>query len=282
MKKNIWWIPYLLLLLLLLLLFLSIVLRYFAVDTYYKLDDFTSMKETLKHDGIAKIPNLLPENELQSIVEYVNQDKIKDAKHRILQSLDIQNKIKNLLGPDYEFHDYVFIIKKSQFHTCHRDYNGDFFNKKQKYPSYTMIVYLENMNKCLDIIPKSHKSMEHNYNITDYSQTVQCGKGDALIFNANLVHNGALNEKDNNMRIQLKISHKSDKDVLYFYNNYNKVLNSENKSPMILKKIQKHITCQFPIISHYVKEYDKNVVSDKSDGLSVLFSPFFAQLDTVK
>ena len=141
----------------------------------------------LTDDGITIIPNFISNDDIEDIKKMINNSEIVNVKKYIIQSTNAKQQIKKLFGNDYEFHDYIFLIKKSQFHTCHRDYNGDFFNKDQKYPSYTIIIYLENMNKCLDVIPASHKSKDaYNYNLTDYTQTVYCKQGDAILFNANL------------------------------------------------------------------------------------------------
>jgi ectoine hydroxylase-related dioxygenase (phytanoyl-CoA dioxygenase family) len=170
------------------------------------------------------------------------------------------------------------LIKKSQFHTCHRDYNGDFFNEGQKHPSYTIIIYLEDMKKCLDIIPKSHvQKGSYNFNLTDYTQTVTCKNRDAFLFNANLVHNGSINEYENHMRIQMKISHKDDQKTLYFYNDYNKMLTEENHSPAFFQYAQKHASCQFPFVGEVLKKYDHNDGTNSSKSRSL----FYAKLEDV-
>ena len=82
----------------------------------------------------------------------------------------IQKIINDYTDEFYQFQDYIWIIKKSSVHTCHRDNNGDFFNKGQKYPSYTMLIYLEDMDNSLDVIDKSHKAENKNafdFNISD-------------------------------------------------------------------------------------------------------------------
>ena len=57
----------------------------------------------------------------------------------------INKLIKKYTNNEYIFQDYVFIIKRSSIHTCHRDSNGDFFNADQKYPSYTILFFLEDI-----------------------------------------------------------------------------------------------------------------------------------------
>ena len=259
-----------------LFILLSISIRYFVNKSYLP----GNKPSRLQQDGIVLLPNLLSKNDMDTLHDDIDTDNIINAKMHIMHSKNIRKMIDDMLGKDYIFQDYIFLIKKSQFHTCHRDYNGDLFNNGQTHPSYTILFYLTDMGKCLDVLPESHLSMQDNYNITDYTKTIPCKKGDALLFNANLVHNGSLTESDNNTRIQMKLSHKSDIDALQFYNNYNKVLDTPNTSPMIVKQIQKHVTCQFPVISQYVKQFDTN----KSDNqtTSGFFSSFFPKLQTAK
>jgi hypothetical protein len=46
-----------------------------------------------------------------------------------------------------------------------------------------------------------------------------------------------------------KVTHKDDIKHIYYYQNFNKVLNKDNKLPFIIK-IQKNVYCMFPIISN--------------------------------
>lgn len=228
-----------------------------------------------KKDGVCVIKNLLSESEIESIKNNIKAGKTMVAKEYIINSEKIRKKIRNILGPEYKFHDYIFSIKRSQIHTCHRDYNGDFFNKDQKYSSYTIIIYLENMEKCLEVIPKSHEQLYYNViNATDPTEAVLCNAGDAVLFNANIIHSGAINEKEDNMRIQMKISHRSDQDTLYFYQNYNKELDKENTTSKLSKYFIKHLSCQFPILSTFTQQYDYDVTK-KEDDKSSIFSEFF-------
>jgi hypothetical protein len=282
--KIIWNISNILLIIIIFFIIVSVLLRIILMlgsqsDKY---------KPNLQNDGVIIIPNFISDVEIQNIKTNINNNEINKAKQYIINSNNIQTKIAQLFGNDYEFHDYIFLIKKSQFHTCHRDYNGNFFNEGQQFPSYTIIIYLEDMHACLDVIPKSHKSKDaYNYNLTDYTKTLYCNHGDAILFDANLIHNGSLNYNENSMRIQMKISNKADRKVLDFYNNYNKMLNAENNTPMAIKQIQKHVSCQFPAISYFIKQYDFNknkTVSADVDKLSIfanIFSSAFTELENV-
>lgn len=262
----------------LLLLFISLVLR----NLYKKMNIIKDKKYNLEKDGIMVVPKILTDEQSDSIRQLVEDSYLLEAKNIILDSDVIKNRINQVLGSEYEFHDYIFIIKKSQFHACHRDYNGDFFNPTQKYPSYTIIIYLENMDKCLDIIPGSHTQITNNIlNITDYTETVICRKGDALLFNANLIHSGSLNKKESNPRIQMKISHIKDRDdTLKFFQQYNKVLNKENNYLKWEKKLQKHLSCIAPGISQITQKFDSNKNTDTNNN-NIISELFYIKLDNI-
>jgi ectoine hydroxylase-related dioxygenase (phytanoyl-CoA dioxygenase family) len=264
----------------LLLLFISLVLR----NLHKKINKTKDKKYNLEKDGITVIPKILTDEQADSIRQLVEDGYSLEAKNIILGSDVIKSRIYEILGPEYEFHDYIFIIKKSQFHACHRDYNGDFFNSTQKHPSYTIIIYLEDMDKCLDVIPRSHKHVTNNVlNITDYTESVICGKGDALLFNANLIHSGSLNKSESNPRIQMKVSHINDRDdTLKFFQQYNKILNKESNHPKWSKNLQKHLSCIAPGISQLTQKFDNNKNRESNDNMGNIISKlFYAKLDNI-
>jgi len=203
----------------------------------------------LQKDGAELYKNVFNENEIN---EMKNID-YKKVKEKIIK------KLEKHLPKGYVFQDYIFVIKKSTIHTCHRDNNGDFFNKGQKHPSYTIITYLEDMDKCLGIIPKSHLNKNNDaFNFTDKIRNILCKKGDVIIFNSNLIHVGTINDKPDNLRIQMKISHKDDLDVLSYYQKYNKILNEDNNIPTPIIKAQRNLTCMFPYISNVTQKENVN------------------------
>ena len=154
----------------------------------------------LTTDGLCIIKNLLSNNEINKLKNECTNDNYSSVKEYIINNENINSIIKRYTNNNYQFQDYIFIIKKSAIHTCHRDNNGDFFNEGQKYPSYTIIIFLEHMEKCLGVIPKSHVNINSfNINITDQVKNILCNPGDAIIFNANLIHVGALNKNENNL-----------------------------------------------------------------------------------
>lgn len=214
-------------------------------------------KFNLNEDGIVKINKILSNNDLIEIQKLINNNNTKEIKSYISKNKNINNKIKKFIGEDYLFHDYIFYIKKSKIHTCHRDYNGTFFNKNVKNKSYTIIFYLKNMNSGLDFISGSHTNIYKNaINFFDTTQGINCDIGDALLFDSNIVHSGAFNIDDDNPRIQMKISHKDDIHHFDYYQKYNKILEKDNKNNKYLQRIQKNLSCQFPIISD-ITNYDK-------------------------
>jgi hypothetical protein len=189
-------------------------------------------------------------------------------------------KVVNSVGPDYVFQDYVWIIKKSSVHTCHRDNNGDFFNEGQKYPSYTALVYLEDMDKCLGVIPKSHKN-KYSYFVDFNGNLVNlpCKKGDVILFNANLIHVGTLNARDDNLRVQLKVTHKDDIDKISYYQNFNKVLNKDNTMPIHIRKAQRNLSCMFPGFSNLTQSENIRTSRGTDNGASIgVFQKWFSYL----
>lgn len=221
---------------------------------------------SLHHDGIVRIPKVLTEHDLNRIQHLSSIDETLQIKDHLLHpQSSLRRHILPLLPDGYEFHDYIFFIRRSQFHTCHRDYNGDLFHETQLHPSYTLIVYLSDMDRCLDVIPGSHRNLDHDVGMTDWTQTVHCLTGDVLLFNANLVHSGSLNDGAF-PRVQLKISHRDDMEVLNFYTKYNKVMNEESGASQPIQYLQKHLTCTFPGLSTLTRGYDANQDATKTDS----------------
>jgi hypothetical protein len=119
-----------------------------------------------------------------------------------------------------------------------------------------MLIYLEDMEKCLGVIPQSHLNKNaFNMNITDQVKNLVCNKGDVILFNANLIHVGTIHSfKNDHLRIQMKVSHKDDLEILSYYQNYNKVLKQENHLPSYIRKAQMNLSCMFPFVSNLTQK----------------------------
>ena len=237
---------------------------FFSIDKYYM-----SNTSSLKDDGFYIYKSVLNENEILDIKNSCENKNYKTPKHILLNHPNL-NKIVKSISPEYVFQDYIWIIEKSAVHTCHRDNNGDFFNEGQKHPSYTMLIYLEDMEKCLGVIPTSHKN-KYSYFI-DFNRNLVnllCQKGDVILFNANLIHVGTLNNRENNLRIQLKVTHKDDVDHLSYYQNFNKILNKDNNLPDYLKKAQQNISCVFPGVSNLTQSENIRTSRGSDNGVNV-------------
>ena len=205
----------------------------------------------LEKDGVCLFPQVLSRTQIEGVKEACIQGNYKKAKERLLHDKRLHAVIQQTLGPSYQFQDYIWIIQKSSVHTCHRDNNGDFFNQGQQYPSYTLLLYLEDMEKCLGVIPTSHKDANSfNVNLTNQVETLLCKKGDAILFNANLIHVGTIQSKDDHLRIQMKVTHEKDIPVLSYYQDFNKVLKKDNTMPKDLLQFQKNVSCMFPYVSN--------------------------------
>lgn len=207
-----------------------------------------STRDQLDTLGICSFKNVLTPSQIEMLMQSCIDNDNKTVKDYIQQCPTILDTIHKTLGPDYVFQDYVFVIKKSSIHTCHRDGNSDMFNEKQTHPSYTMIVYLEDIEGgCLGIVPGSHDG--RSLNLIGGLSSVVCHKGDMVLFNASLVHAGTLGPKSDNVRIQLKVTHKDDLEAIDFYQKYNKVADRDNTLPFPIKKFHQQMSCLAPVVA---------------------------------
>jgi ectoine hydroxylase-related dioxygenase (phytanoyl-CoA dioxygenase family) len=248
-----------------------------VVSSLFTVDVLTTKPYSLKRDGCCLLKNVLSKEDINILIQNCKHSHYKQAKEYVIAHKSILKRIQKYVSTDYNFQDYIVIIQKSAIHTCHRDYNGSLFNEGQKHPSYTVLIYLEEMEKCLGVIPKSHKSKySYSLNLTNKVEHVVCKKGDVLLFDANLIHVGALNEKEDNVRIQMKITHKDDIDVLDYYEEYNKVLNEPNHLPKQIVKLQRDLSCMFPYISTLTQtDAMKQSAKNTQGSISKLFSYVF-------
>ena len=258
---------------------LFIILLYIILFCIFHTDYINYNKiYNLKKDGCCIFKNIFNKEDICSLKNLCQNNNYEDVKKICQNNIKLKNLISETLGDGYIFQDYIFIIKKSSVHTCHRDYNGDFFNIGQKFPSYTILIYLEEMEKCLGIIPNSHKDVNsYNINLINKVENLICNPGDIILFDSNLIHVGATNKRDDNLRLQMKITHREDIDVLNYYENYNKLLNQDNVLPKPVIRFQKNFTCMFPFIANLTQNDSIETVKKHDKGKK---SSFFQKLYT--
>ena len=222
-------------------------------------------------DGFVTNTSLLSPSQVSNIKNLWNNSQYKDIHNIIQNSPEISDFIHSVLPQDYVLLDYIMFLENSVLHTCHRDNNGSRFNTDID-ESYTMIIYIDDMNECLDIVPGSHLKSDLGVYLFDKTQTWSCSPGHAILFNANLVHSGSLLSRPNNKRIQLKISRKQDIPKLLYYNNYHKLLNKSNTNSHISKVLQHGLSCQFPIVADLTQGQNKNYIQGNLSHTDKIFS----------
>jgi len=232
-----------------------------------------SYEYDLERDGVCILRNAFSNEDIDDLKNDITNSENLQAKEKLINNYSLLHKLQEKTNISYKLQDYIWVIKKSSVHTCHRDNNGDFFNKNQQHPSYTLLIYLEDMNKCLGVIPQSHKSIKsNNFNMTDNVINLLCNKGDVILFNANLIHVGTLEKnREDHMRIQMKLTHKDDIDVLGYYQKFNKILNKENNIPFEIKKAQKNFSCMFPVLSDLTQRENINSARGSDNGVTIGF-----------
>lgn len=268
---------YLLFILFFMLFFIYIIFASFLKNKIIQDTD----KYSLKKDGFVVLKNVFDNIDVQYLKNKCIENDYSTVKNFLVKNNTLHTLIHNQVGKNYVFQDYIWIIQKSSVHTCHRDNNGDFFNEGQKYPSYTMLIYLESMDKCLGVVPTSHKNL-HSFDINLINPTVHlpCKSGDIILFNANLIHVGTLHDKEeDHIRIQMKVSHKEDIKVLSYYENFNKVLNKDNKLPFFIKNMQQNVSCMFPIFSNLTQKENIRSSRGSDNGVQIgWFQQLFSYL----
>jgi hypothetical protein len=227
------------------------------------------------YDGFIKRDNILSYDDIVTVNKLWDSSDFNELKKIIHGNSNLNTMISEVLGNDYILMDYIWYIEKGNVHTCHRDNNGDMFNKGTR-RSYTMLLYVDYLNNCLEVVPQSNNSSSNIF-ISPMTQTIKCTNGSAILFDANLIHAGSLESNKQNRRIQLKVTHKYDIKKLDYYNNYNKYLNKENNNSLTSKYLQKYMTCSLPILSDVNQELNKSSGNTKNEPsiLQKLYSYFF-------
>lgn len=226
-----------------LILFLVLTIFYFTATSHV---EFIQMEKV--GDSGFHVIDAFNESEVNYILGLVNYKKYMEAKRFIHNHPGVLKNLQSLLGEDYVFVDYIFSIEKSSVSTCHRDENGSILNPKMRHPSYTIIFFLEDMKSCIDVIPKSHKERNKIY-ITKSINSIPCTPGQAILFDANLIHSGAINKKNDNKRIQMKVTHKDDVQNMKEFDKYYRVGDISKETSLKSTLFYRRLSCFLPGIS---------------------------------
>ena len=242
-----------------------------------KLNEFSN----LDNDGYVVKHQVISDNMIKKIRNHWDKNEFKEIYDLIKNNNNIKEFINDTLpvrqgnvndNSSYNLMDYIMFLENTTLHTCHRDNNADYFNNINK--SYTIILYIDDMKNCLDVIPKSHRNKLGIFPY-DFTDTFLCKPGSIILFDSSLIHSGSLDSNDSNRRIQLKVSHKDDLEKLSFYDKYHKIINKKNTNSNISKRIQKHLSCQFPIFSDLTQGTDKSYIDGKLSPATKIFSQLF-------
>lgn len=229
----------------------------------------------IKNSGYIVIENMLSQSEIENLLGNWEIRNFKNI-HNIFigngNGNGIKMIIKNILGDSYNLIDYMYVIEDSAIHTYHRDYTSSKQYNNLEYPSYTMILYLDDFGNGLNIIPKSHTDNALFY-IFDYSKKLNFKKGTSIIFDANILHAGtAINSKINRKCIQFKIIHKNDISKLPHLQNFHVLINKQNNKNKILKYIEIEFTKRLPIISDLFQSTIKSAFAEKKTFIQKFIS----------
>lgn len=150
-------------------------------------------------------------------------------------------------------------------HTYHRDYTSSYNYNKLSHPSYTMILYLDNSDTGLNVIPGSHEDQISIY-LLDKSKKLNVDMGTAILFDADLIHSGSITDGNVSRHcIQFKILHKDDIGKMPWLDNFHDLINRPNNKSTFIKQIESGFTKHFPIIMDTFNETIKSSFSeDKS------------------
>lgn len=225
----------------------------------------------IDRDGIQRFVQVVGKHTAAKWRQLVRENKHDEMFRHIQDHKPLRNLLDRILSPEYELQDYYWVIEKAGVHTCHRDNNGTFFNPGQKHPSYTMLIYLEPMERAIGVIPGSHNSLDAgawNFPVSNLEE-LECGEGDAVLFNANLIHVGTLLDKRDHLRVQLKITHRDDRETLAYYEDFHKVQQREPHIPLAIRKMQRNMSCMAPKLSDWTQAENIRTARGSSNGVDV-------------
>lgn len=214
------------------------------------------------------VMDMFTREEVDRLLRMTKEKKYEDVYAYITTHPRVLQNVHGVIGDAYRFQNYLLSIEKSSVSTCHRDENGQFFNRNLKHPSYTMLFYLKELNGCLDIIENSH--VHESLLNTKKLKTIDCVPGQAILFDADMIHSGTSHDVDDSTRIQLKLHHKDDHFPEYLENMKQRLDASKNEGSSA--DLMRSLSCTFPIISdlskngQHVPEFITRIYKDIAYG----------------
>ena len=239
-----------------------------------------------KETGFTIIKSLINKEKIDMILKKWEQKKYSEIKDFFLtgeNSDKIREKIKNILGKDYILIDYCYLIENSAIHTYHRDYTSSMNYNNLNHPSYTMILYLDNSDTGLNLIPGSHNDNISIY-LVDKSEKLNFDAGTAILFNADVLHAGTASDGNVSRHcIQFKIIHKDDLNKMPWLDNFHVLINRPNNKSLIMKTIESNLTKHLPIFMDNTQDLIKSAFSeDRTPIQKFISSLIFSNEDFYK
>jgi hypothetical protein len=239
----------------------------------------------IRYEKGYKVVSLLKENQVKYILNKWHQRDYDSIKEYFLNNSDrdVKQQIIKLFGNDYILIDYIYMIENSAIHTYHRDYTSSQNYNNLTKPSYTMILYLDDFDNELNLIPGSHLDSCPIY-LFDKSKKISVKPGMAIIFNADILHSGAIIDSNRQRHcIQFKIIHKDDILKLPKLLNYHVLIDKKNDKPILTKKIESNLTKHFPIFMDITQDIIKESFTETKTPLQTFISDFvFSDKDFYK
>jgi hypothetical protein len=176
--------------------------------------------------------------------------------------------------PDYVLMKYAYLIENTTIHTYHRDYTSCKEYNNLDHTSYSIIVYLYGENNGLTYYKNSSTSKLPLYILPGYCKTYECRPGDAVLFDANVVHAGLLSENPNQERkcIQFKLVHKDDVNKLPLLNENYVLINRPNYKSYKIRYLETVFTGVFPCILDFFEYNIKTSFYEKKTWIQKLIS----------
>ena len=190
-----------------------------------------------------------------------------------------QTDVHNFLPHDYMFIDYVYEIKGCTLQTYHRDVTSSQYILNTQHPVYTYIEYYTR-GPVLTVCPGSHKTTPLTWSSPKILTNNSNDKKYCVLFNCDLVHCGALPDKEVTRHLkQYKIVHKDDFNKLKHLVGINKLeshsCKKNNKIKEIFLRKLSLIFC-YPInhiFTKYLQENQNNILNKL--GLFIIGKSFY-------